>query len=75
MDILEFNDGTATSSNFYDLIVGYQSSLLELTATVIQLELVIKNGFQNFADVVILLKSLFLVRADIFDFKYESGNL
>ncbi|VDK86235.1 unnamed protein product [Litomosoides sigmodontis] len=42
VDILEFNDGTATSSNFCDLIVGYQSSLLELTATVIQLEL--NNG-------------------------------
>ncbi|VBB30267.1 unnamed protein product [Acanthocheilonema viteae] len=50
VDILEFNDGTATSSNFCDLIVGYQSSLLDLTATVIQLELVIKNGFQNFTD-------------------------
>ncbi|EJD74748.1 dopey domain-containing protein [Loa loa] len=51
VDILEFNDGNATSSsNFCDLIVGYQSSLLDLTATVIQLELVIKNGFRNFTD-------------------------
>ncbi|VDK66335.1 unnamed protein product [Onchocerca ochengi] len=51
VDILEFNDGTATSnSSFCDLINGYQSSLLDLTATVIQLELVIKNGFQNFTD-------------------------
>ncbi|CAG9538470.1 unnamed protein product [Cercopithifilaria johnstoni] len=51
VDILEFNDGTTTSnSNFSDLIVGYQSSLLDLTAAVIQLELVIKNGFQNFTD-------------------------
>ncbi|MCP9264273.1 Protein pad-1 [Dirofilaria immitis] len=51
VDILEFNDGTATSSNnFCDLIIGYQNSLLDLTATVIQLELVIKNGFQNFTD-------------------------
>uniref|UniRef100_A0A915Q5B7 Dopey N-terminal domain-containing protein n=1 Tax=Setaria digitata TaxID=48799 RepID=A0A915Q5B7_9BILA len=40
VDILEFNDGTTTSnSNFCDLIVGYQSSLLDLSATVIQLEL------------------------------------
>lgn len=51
VDILEFNDSSATASNsFCDLIVGYQSSLLDLTATVIQLELVIKNGFQNFTD-------------------------
>lgn len=54
VDILEFNDGTATSSsNFCDLIIGYQSSLLDLTATVIQLELVIKNGFKNFTDQVL----------------------
>ncbi|VDO41923.1 unnamed protein product [Onchocerca flexuosa] len=51
VDILEFNDGTGISnSNFCDLISGYQSSLLDLTATVIQLELMIKNGFQNFTD-------------------------
>ncbi|VDN29193.1 unnamed protein product, partial [Gongylonema pulchrum] len=51
VDILEFNDGSRTAKNdFNDLITGYQSSLLYLSATVIQLELVIKNGFQNFTD-------------------------
>ncbi|VDN03566.1 unnamed protein product [Thelazia callipaeda] len=51
IDILEFNDGTTTcNKDFHDLLIVYQDSLLDLTATVIQLELVIRNGFQNFTD-------------------------
>ncbi|VDK46299.1 unnamed protein product [Anisakis simplex] len=51
VDILEFNDGPlAYAEQFDDLIYGYQNSLLDLTALFIQLELDIKNGFQNFTD-------------------------
>uniref|UniRef100_F1KPR7 Protein pad-1 n=2 Tax=Ascaris TaxID=6251 RepID=F1KPR7_ASCSU len=51
VDILEFNDGPTTcAEQFGDLLYGYQSCLLDLTALVIQLEMDVKNGFQNFTD-------------------------
>ncbi|VDD96255.1 unnamed protein product [Enterobius vermicularis] len=50
-DILEFNEGCLESANlFRDLINSYQGSLLDLSATVIHLELDIKNGLKNFND-------------------------
>lgn len=53
-DILEFNEGCLESANlFRDLINSYQGSLLDLSATVIHLELDIKNGLKNFNDEVI----------------------
>lgn len=54
MDILEFSDGPTTcAEQFGDLLYGYQSCLLDLTALVVQLEVGVKNGFQNFTDQVV----------------------
>lgn len=51
VDILEFNEGPSSCvDQFEDLLSGYHSSLLNLAAVVIQLELDVKNGFQNFTD-------------------------
>ncbi|VDM23892.1 unnamed protein product [Toxocara canis] len=51
VDVLEFNDGPSPyAEQFNDLLYGYQNSLLDLTALVIQLELDVKNGFQNFTE-------------------------